>query len=135
MKEQVSNSSAFRGFSGNQLKMFAILAMTIDHLAWTLWPGYDHREWWLLAIHFFGRLAEDLINFAALCTGILVRLVLFPGFMYLTYSQKPWKSEETGSWHDGIYHHVRGCLVSGYRCVVRSDSVWYYHSLAVYAFL
>ena len=63
MKEQVSNSGAFRGFSGNQLKIFAILAMTVDHLAWTLWPGYDHREWWLLAIHFFGRLAAPTMWF------------------------------------------------------------------------
>lgn len=63
MKEQISNSGTFQGFSGNQLKIFAILAMTVDHLAWTLWPGYDHREWWLLAIHFFGRLAAPTMWF------------------------------------------------------------------------
>ena len=26
--------------SGNALKGIAILAMTLDHLTWTLWPGY-----------------------------------------------------------------------------------------------
>ena len=36
----------FTGFSGNQLKVFAILAMALDHLAWTLWPGYDNKAWW-----------------------------------------------------------------------------------------
>lgn len=41
----------FTGFSGNQLKVFAILAMALDHLAWTLWPGYDNKVWWLLGIH------------------------------------------------------------------------------------
>lgn len=32
-----------RGLNGNQLKLIAITAMTIDHLAWTLWPGYSHN--------------------------------------------------------------------------------------------
>ena len=36
----------FIGFSGNQLKVFAILAMALDHLAWTLWPGYDNKACW-----------------------------------------------------------------------------------------
>ena len=30
--------------SGNALKGIAILAMTLDHLTWTLWPGYSHRR-------------------------------------------------------------------------------------------
>ena len=36
----------FTGFSGNQLKVFVILAMALDHLAWTLWPGYDNKACW-----------------------------------------------------------------------------------------
>ena len=26
--------------SGNQLKLIAIFAMTVDHLAWAIFPGY-----------------------------------------------------------------------------------------------
>ena len=33
--------------SGNALKGIAILAMTLDHLTWTLWPGYA-TDWWVL---------------------------------------------------------------------------------------
>lgn len=53
----------FTGFSGNQLKVFAILAMALDHLAWTLWPGYDNKAWWLLGIHLIGRLAAPTMWF------------------------------------------------------------------------
>ena len=30
-----------RGLCGNELKLLAILAMTVDHVAWTLFPGYS----------------------------------------------------------------------------------------------
>ena len=33
--------------SGNALKGIAILAMKLDHLTWTLWPGYA-TDWWVL---------------------------------------------------------------------------------------
>ena len=36
-----------KGLTGNQLKGIAIAAMTLDHLAWTLFPGYDTR-WFVL---------------------------------------------------------------------------------------
>jgi len=63
MKEQIKNSGSFAGFSGNQLKMFAIIAMAADHLAWTLCPGYAHKEGWILLIHFCGRLAAPVMWF------------------------------------------------------------------------
>lgn len=44
-----------RGLNGNQLKLIAITAMTIDHLAWTLWPGYSHNPA-AIACHIMGRL-------------------------------------------------------------------------------
>ncbi len=53
----------FKGFSGNQLKIFAITAMLMDHLASTIWPGYDNKMWWLLGIHFIGRLAAPTMWF------------------------------------------------------------------------
>lgn len=29
-----------KGLSGNQLKLFAMLAMTVDHFTSVIWPGY-----------------------------------------------------------------------------------------------
>ena len=31
--------------NSNQLKLIAIAAMTLDHLVWTICPGYS-RVWW-----------------------------------------------------------------------------------------
>ena len=51
------------GLSGNELKVIAIIAMAADHLAWTLWPGYANKEWWLIVLHLFGRLAAPTMWF------------------------------------------------------------------------
>lgn len=46
--------------SGNTLKIIAIVAMTIDHLAWVVFPGYG-TERWLLAVHSIGRLTAPIM--------------------------------------------------------------------------
>lgn len=51
-----------RGLSSNQLKCIAIAAMTIDHLAWILFPGYDTR-WFVLLTHIIGRLTAPIMWF------------------------------------------------------------------------
>lgn len=51
-----------RGLNANQLKLIAIIAMTIDHLTWTLAPGYS-REWWVLLLHLIGRLTAPIMWF------------------------------------------------------------------------
>lgn len=51
-----------KGWNGNQLKLIAIIAMTIDHLAWTLEPGYS-TEWWVLLCHLAGRLTAPIMWF------------------------------------------------------------------------
>ena len=48
--------------TSNQLKLIAIIAMTLDHLAWTLWPGYS-LEWWVMGIHILGRLTAPIMWF------------------------------------------------------------------------
>lgn len=45
--------------NAGQLKMIAMAAMTADHLASVIWPGYG-KQWWLLLIHMFGRLAAPI---------------------------------------------------------------------------
>lgn len=59
----MSRQNTTSGLSGNQLKLCAIAAMALDHLAWTLWPGYAHKEWWILLIHIIGRLAAPVMWF------------------------------------------------------------------------
>lgn len=46
--------------NGNQLKLIAIAAMTIDHLTWILCPGY-RTEWWILGLHLIGRLTAPIM--------------------------------------------------------------------------
>ena len=48
--------------SGNALKGIAILAMTLDHLTWTLWPGYA-TDWWVLVCHVLGRVTAPIMWF------------------------------------------------------------------------
>ena len=48
--------------SGNALKGIAILAMTLDHLTWTLWPGYT-TAWWVLLLHLLGRVTAPIMWF------------------------------------------------------------------------
>ncbi len=52
--------SKTKGLNGNQLKLIAIAAMTLDHLTWTLWPGYS-RAWWVLLFHVAGRLTAPIM--------------------------------------------------------------------------
>ena len=47
-------------FTSNQLKLIAIVAMTVDHLTWTLWPGYS-REWWVVIFHLLGRVTAPIM--------------------------------------------------------------------------
>lgn len=51
-----------RCFNANQLKFIAIAAMTLDHLVWTLFPGYDTR-WFVLLAHCIGRLTAPIMWF------------------------------------------------------------------------
>ena len=51
-----------KGLSANQLKLIAIIAMTADHLTWTLWPGYD-RQWFVICLHILGRLTAPIMWF------------------------------------------------------------------------
>lgn len=45
--------------TGNQLKMIAVIAMTIDHLTSVLYPNYP-TDWWIMALHIIGRLAAPI---------------------------------------------------------------------------
>lgn len=49
-------------FSANQLKVFAIIAMAIDHFTDSFFPGYP-KTWWIILLHIIGRLAAPTMWF------------------------------------------------------------------------
>lgn len=51
-----------RGLNSNQLKMIAIIAMTIDHIAWTFFPGYCTDSVTLI-MHTLGRLTAPIMMY------------------------------------------------------------------------
>lgn len=51
-----------QGLSANQLKLIAIIAMTVDHLAWTFFPGYS-TVWYVVLCHIIGRLTAPIMWF------------------------------------------------------------------------
>lgn len=51
-----------KGLSSNQIKMMAIIAMTIDHVAWMVFPGYP-REALPIALHILGRITCPIMCF------------------------------------------------------------------------
>lgn len=51
-----------KGLNGNQLKLIAITAMTLDHLVWTICPGYS-TVWWVILCHIIGRLTAPIMWF------------------------------------------------------------------------
>ena len=51
-----------RVLNANQIKLIAIVAMTVDHLTWTLFPGYN-TEWYVILLHIIGRLTAPIMWF------------------------------------------------------------------------
>ena len=51
-----------QGLSSNALKMIAIIAMTVDHLAWLLFPGYSTVSVAII-MHIIGRLTAPIMIF------------------------------------------------------------------------
>ena len=48
--------------NGNQLKLIAIVAMSVDHLTWAFFPGCQHI-WWVWCLHIIGRLTAPIMWF------------------------------------------------------------------------
>ena len=48
--------------NGNQLKVIAMAAMTVDHVTCVLFPGYP-KVWWILLLHIIGRMAAPIFWF------------------------------------------------------------------------
>ena len=50
------------GLSSAAIKLIAIIAMTADHIAWRIAPGFDTRAW-VLALHCIGRMTAPIMWF------------------------------------------------------------------------
>lgn len=51
-----------KGLNANKLKLIAIVAMTLDHLTWTFFPGYS-TEWYVILLHIIGRITAPIMWF------------------------------------------------------------------------
>lgn len=52
----------FKGLNTNQLKLIAIISMTIDHVVCVLFPNYP-TDWYIILLHIIGRLAAPIMWF------------------------------------------------------------------------
>lgn len=50
------------GWNSNQIKLIAIIAMTIDHVTWVFFPGCQ-KIWWVMGLHVIGRLTAPIMWF------------------------------------------------------------------------
>lgn len=50
------------GLNSNQIKIIAIIAMTIDHVTWLLFPGCQ-KIWFVMLLHVIGRLTAPIMWF------------------------------------------------------------------------
>ena len=48
--------------NANQIKLIAIIAMTIDHLTWAFFPG-TQAVWYVFCLHIIGRLTAPIMWF------------------------------------------------------------------------
>ncbi|MBR3397476.1 MAG: conjugal transfer protein TraX [Lachnospiraceae bacterium] len=48
--------------NGNQIKLIAIIAMTVDHLTWAFFPG-TQAVWYVFMLHIIGRLTAPIMWF------------------------------------------------------------------------
>lgn len=51
-----------KALNSNQIKMIAIIAMTIDHLTWVFFPGTS-AVWYVFMLHIIGRLTAPIMWF------------------------------------------------------------------------
>ncbi len=51
-----------RGLNSNQLKLIAIIAMTIDHFTWAVFPG-TQTVWYVMGLHVIGRITAPIMWF------------------------------------------------------------------------
>lgn len=56
----MTKASAGKGLDSNVIKIIAIVAMTMDHIAWTVWPEYS-KEPLPILLHLIGRITAPVM--------------------------------------------------------------------------
>ncbi|GHU97905.1 conjugal transfer protein TraX [Spirochaetia bacterium] len=56
---ELSKENSLNGITSNEIKLIAIIAMTIDHCAWTFFPGF--RTDWPIILHIIGRITAPIM--------------------------------------------------------------------------
>jgi hypothetical protein len=82
-----------KGLSGNALKIIAIIAMTIDHVAWLLFPGFDMGLVPII-MHVIGRITAPVMmffisegyHFTRNRKKYLWRLLIFAAISHIPYT-------------------------------------------------
>ena len=93
-----------RGLTGDALKLLAILAMTLDHIAWLLFPGYPAQAM-PLTMHIIGRLTCPIMcyfiaegyhytrNFRRYALRLfLLAIVSHFAYIYASNAYQDWRS-------------------------------------------
>ena len=99
-----ASSAPRTGLSADALKLFAIIAMTIDHIAWLLYPGYPSQAL-PLCMHLIGRLTCPIMcyfiaegyhytkNFRAYALRLFVlAIVSHFAYLYASNAYTGWRS-------------------------------------------
>ena len=81
-----------RTLNGNQIKLIAIIAMTIDHLTWVFFPGFQH-VWYVCLLHVIGRLTAPIMwffiaegfHYTRNVNNYMVRLFVFAVISHFAY--------------------------------------------------
>lgn len=62
IKKKADKRTVPLSLNGNQIKCIAIIAMTIDHLTWVIFPG-TQAVWYVYLLHIIGRLTAPIMWF------------------------------------------------------------------------
>ncbi|MDR1619901.1 MAG: conjugal transfer protein TraX [Clostridiales bacterium] len=93
MKSSLSFQTVKKGLSGNALKVIAVIAMTVDHLAWIIFPGYTMGPP-AITMHIIGRITAPVMmffvsegyHFTHNRKKYLARLLLFAVLSHIPYT-------------------------------------------------
>ena len=67
--------AAKKGLNANQLKIIAMISMTVDHLAFVIYPNYP-TKWQIILLHILGRMAAPIFWWRAIATPMTKRNML-----------------------------------------------------------
>lgn len=100
--------------NANVIKLIAIIAMTIDHIAWAVYPGYPH-EFVPVLLHIIGRLTCPIMcyfiaegyHYTSNLNRYMARMF---GFAFLSHFAYVYASNDYVDWKSFIPFYYGNCL-------------------------